>query len=78
MTPTERRAALAAIGWTQRGLAAELDRDEGTVRRWMRKEGEAPPEVDAWLTTLAEFHRQHPAPSFARRSPPMRQAVAPR
>jgi transcriptional regulator with XRE-family HTH domain len=63
MTPTERRAALQSIGWSQRGLADRLGWDEGTVRRWMRDGGEAPAEVDRWLAALARFHDQHPAPS---------------
>ena len=41
MTPTERRAALEAIGWSQRGLADRIGWDDGTVRRWMRARGEA-------------------------------------
>ncbi len=65
MSPTERRAALSAIGWTQRGLADRLGWDEGTVRRWMRDGGEAPGEVDAWLASLAAFHLAHPPPSRA-------------
>lgn len=63
MTPTDRRAALATIGWTQRGLADRLCWDEGTVRRWMREGGEAPAAVDAWLTGLAAFHDAHPPPA---------------
>jgi transcriptional regulator with XRE-family HTH domain len=66
VTPTERRAALRSIGWTQRGLADRLGWDEGTVRRWMRDGGEAPPDVDRWLAALARFHDQHPAPERVR------------
>jgi transcriptional regulator with XRE-family HTH domain len=66
MTPSERRAALEAIGWTQRGLADRLGWDEGTVRRWMRGNGEAPADVDQWLAELAVFHRAHPAPARGR------------
>jgi transcriptional regulator with XRE-family HTH domain len=62
MTPTERRAAQQAIGWTQRGLADRIGWDEGTVRRWMRDGGEAPADVDAWLARLAAFHQAHPPP----------------
>lgn len=63
MTPTERRAALDAIGWSQRGLADRLGWDEGTVRRWMRDGGEAPITVDLWLATLAAFHQANPPPT---------------
>jgi transcriptional regulator with XRE-family HTH domain len=67
MTPTERRAALQAIGWSQRGLADRLQWDEGTVRRWMRDGGEAPPDIDRWLATLAQFHDEHPPPARVQR-----------
>jgi hypothetical protein len=59
-------AGAPSIGWTQRGLADRLGWDEGTGRRWMRDGGEAPPEVDRWLATLARFHDQHPAPERVR------------
>jgi transcriptional regulator with XRE-family HTH domain len=62
MTPPERRACLKAIGWSQRGLADRLGYDEGVVRRWMRGNGGPPRDVDAWLESLAAFHREHPAP----------------
>jgi transcriptional regulator with XRE-family HTH domain len=68
MSPTERRAAIAAIGWSQRGLADRLGFDEGWVRRWMRDGCEAPPEVDAWLAKLAAFHTENPPPARAARA----------
>lgn len=69
MTPTERRACLERIGWSQRGLAERLGWDEGTVRRWMRGGGEAPAAVDAWLGRLARFHAANPPPMRARSVP---------
>lgn len=35
MTPTRRRECLALLRWTQRGFAAVIGWDEGTVRRWL-------------------------------------------
>jgi DNA-binding transcriptional regulator YiaG len=34
MTPTEFRASLASLGYSQRGFAAHIEMDERTVRRW--------------------------------------------
>jgi ribosome-binding protein aMBF1 (putative translation factor) len=62
MTPTQRRTALQTIGWSQRGLAARLGWDDGTVRRWLRQDGIAPADVDTWLERLAEAHAANPAP----------------
>jgi transcriptional regulator with XRE-family HTH domain len=68
MTPTERRAALQSIGWTQRGLADRIGYDEGTIRRLFRDpSAKAPPGVDEWLATLARFHDEHPPPERASR-----------
>ena len=47
MTPTRRRECLALLRWTQRGFAAVIGWDEGTVRRWLRDGGEAPAEIDS-------------------------------
>lgn len=53
MTPTRRRECLALLRWTQRGFAAVIGWDEGTVRRWLRDGGKAPAEIDAWLERRA-------------------------
>lgn len=53
MTPTQRRAALTTLGWSQRELARRLDYDEGMVRRWLRGASEPPPAIDAWLAQCA-------------------------
>ena len=62
MTPTRLRECLDALGWTQRGLARMLNRQEGTVRQWARGAVQIPPDVAAWLETLAAVHERHPAP----------------
>lgn len=62
MTPTRLRECLEAIGWTQRGLARILKRQEGTVRQWARGAPEIPDDVAAWLEKLARFHERNPAP----------------
>ena len=62
MSPTRLRECLAALDWTQRGLARLLGRPEGTVRQWARGAVQIPPDVAAWLETLARAHERHPAP----------------
>ena len=57
------RIALAALHWTQRGLAAVLRRDERGVRRWLSGDYEPPADLLAWLETLAAFHRDNPPPA---------------
>ncbi len=49
-TPALRlRAALAALGWSQRELARRLVHDERTVRRWAGGEYPCPEPVLTWL-----------------------------
>lgn len=67
MTPTRLRECLAACAWTQRGLARLLGRDEGTVRQWARGAVSIPPDVAAWLETIAQHHDRHPPPRRAPR-----------
>jgi hypothetical protein len=62
LTPTRRRECLALLRWTQRGLAAVIGWDEGTVRRWLRHDGEAPAEIDAWLERRAQAMADDPPP----------------
>ena len=62
MNATERRACLATLFWSQRTFADAIGWDEGTVRRWLRDRGEAPPEVDAWLKRRADAMEADRAP----------------
>ena len=62
MEPARLRECIEALGWTQRGLARLLDRQEGTVRQWARGAVEIPDDVGAWLDKLARFHERNPAP----------------
>ena len=62
MTPTEFRAALEALRWTQRGVAAVLRCDERQIRRWATGAYPIPERIASWLATLAAFHRAHPPP----------------
>lgn len=62
MTPDRLRECLAALEWTQRGLARVLDRDEGTVRQWARGAVQIPEDVASWLDGLARHHESHPPP----------------
>jgi ribosome-binding protein aMBF1 (putative translation factor) len=67
MTPTQFRACLDTLDWSQRSLARLLDRDERMVRRWASGQCTIPEDVAEWLTTLAAFHAKHPVPLFDRR-----------
>ncbi len=74
MTPAARRAAIAALGWTQRGLAAVLryPGDGRQVRRWFAPGGTAPAEIDAWLERRAQAMRDDPPPAIASLPPDRR------
>jgi plasmid maintenance system antidote protein VapI len=62
MTPTRLRKCLETIGWTQRGVARVLERQEGTVRQWARGAVQIPEDVAAWLERLERFHTRNPPP----------------
>lgn len=62
MTPTRFRTCLAALRWSQRGLADALDMDERQVRRWATGDYAIPVPVAAWLDRLAAYHAKHPPP----------------
>jgi hypothetical protein len=63
MAPDEYRQALEDIGWSPSGLADALDiRDVRLCRRWGEGTRKIPPVVTEWLSALAAFHRQNPAP----------------
>ncbi|MCX8003341.1 MAG: helix-turn-helix domain-containing protein [Burkholderiaceae bacterium] len=47
MTPTELRAALAALGWSQGRLAAECGVNPRTARKWALGEAPVPADVAA-------------------------------
>lgn len=73
MTPTQRRACLDALGWSQRGLARILGRHERDVRRWFVDSGfghwAVPPDIDAWLNRRAAAMRDDPPPDTRGREP---------
>ena len=64
MTPTRLREALAALHWSQRGLAAILDIDERQVRRWAVGAYPVPVRIAAWLEGMAAYAERHPAPKL--------------
>lgn len=65
MTPSERlRAALDALHWSGRGLAAILGEDERKVRRWAAGAYEPPADLLRWLENMAAFHRANPPPAL--------------
>jgi transcriptional regulator with XRE-family HTH domain len=54
MTAAEFRAAIAALGYSQRGFATYTGSNERTVRRWALGEQDIPPWVPVLLRLLAE------------------------
>lgn len=61
MTPDRFRECLAALDWSQRGLADLLGVQERQVRRWAQG-ARIPEPVADWLELLARFHKAHPPP----------------
>jgi ribosome-binding protein aMBF1 (putative translation factor) len=61
VTPDRLRQCLAALAWSQRGLAELIDVDERQVRRWAAG-AVIPPRIAAWVEMLARFHEQNPPP----------------
>ena len=64
MTPTRLREALAALHWSQRGLAAILGVDERQVRRWAAGAYPVPARIAAWLEGMAAYAESHPPPEI--------------
>ena len=62
MTPESLRVCLAALRWSQRGLADALNTHPTTVRRWATGEQDVPENVAAWLEDLARYAQQRPYP----------------
>lgn len=62
MSPHRLLVCLAVIGWPERELARRTGRLQTTVRRWTGGRSPVPPDVAAWVETLAAFHRANPAP----------------
>lgn len=62
MSPHRLLVCLTVIGWPERELARRTGRLQTTVRRWTGGRSPVPPDVAAWVETLAAFHRAHPAP----------------
>lgn len=62
MTPTRLRECLTLLDWSQRGVAALIQRDERQVRRWAAGQGAIPDYLATWLETLAAVHVANPPP----------------
>lgn len=67
MSPTRLREVLALLRWSQRGLSDALGCDDRLVRRWASGDASVPPDVAAWLESLATILERHPAPEGWRR-----------
>ena len=62
MTPDRFHECLAALDWSQRGLATRLGIHDSRVRRWASGRYPIPEPIAVWLDTLARFHETHPPP----------------
>ena len=62
MTSPDISAALVSLGWSQRELARQLGVAESSVRQWLTGKARMRPALAAWLTDLARYHIEHPAP----------------
>jgi len=60
MTPDRFRECLAAIGWSQRGMARQLGIHETRPRRWASGRYSIPEDVADWLERLAKTHEKEP------------------
>lgn len=75
MTSTRLHEILAALHWTQRGLADILGCSDGLIRSWATGRSPVPPSVAAWLEASAMAIQGLPPPTdFKRRAgrPPAR------
>lgn len=64
MSPARFRAALKALGWSQRYLASpeQLGCDTHLPARWASGKAAIPVVIAEWLDALVAFHEAHPAP----------------
>ena len=63
MTPDRFRECLAALRWSQRGVADALGVHQTTARRWATGEGIVPANVARWLEDLTAAHQAQPLPA---------------
>lgn len=77
MNATRLRECLAALGWSQRGLAAFLECDERMVRRWAAGADQVPAVVAAWIEARAVHAEAHPPPIGWQRRPGQMRRSAP-
>ena len=62
MTPDRFRECLAALHWSQRGLAEILYCDDRLVRRWAQGTEPIPQSIARWIEELAGAHDAFPPP----------------
>lgn len=62
MTPSRLVQCLETIGWTRRGVAAQIGLSEMSFRRYEAGTARVPDDIAAWLETLAAAHKANPAP----------------
>lgn len=66
MTPARFNDCLAALRWTEHGLAQTLGCDIFLVEAWGSGSEPIPAKLAAWLETLAKCHEAIPPPTTYR------------
>ena len=67
MNPTQYRECLAALHWSQRGLALVLGCSDRLTRGWASGRSVIPAEVGAWLDRRARGMIEDPPPPIGNR-----------
>ena len=62
MSPTDFRARLEALCWSQRGFAALLGVPHNTVHRWAVGQAVIPAATALWLEAVSAWLLAHPPP----------------
>ncbi len=62
MTAPEFRAALVALGWSERHLADQLGCSPSLVHKWGRGTLAVPADVAGWVDRTATYMRDNPPP----------------
>jgi hypothetical protein len=69
MTPQAFSAALAALGWSQRQLAAQLGVDHVVVQRMSRGTRRIEPQLARWLHAAQQWLQANPLPALTKENP---------
>lgn len=74
ITPDEIAEGLAVLRWSTSALAAAVEVDESTARRWLRGVATMPDPLARWFRKLVAAHRAIRPPTAPKRAGPGRPA----